>query len=151
MWHLTKYLRPLWSVLMNLLLAYVVYFVARIAFLLENLNLYPNLSFSHLAELFRGGLMFDTSAVLYTNALWVVMVLFPLHLKETAGWHRICRWLFVVVNTLALAVNLVDAVYFRYAMRRTTTTIFQEFENEGNLGDIFLTEAVSHWYFFIPP
>ena len=134
---------------MNLLLAYVVYFVARIAFLLENLNLYPNLSFSHLAELFRGGLMFDTSAVLYTNALWVVMVLFPLHLKETAGWHRICRWLFVVVNTLALAVNLVDAVYFRYAMRRTTTTIFQEFENEGNLGDIFLTEAVSHWYFFL--
>ena len=77
------------------------------------------------------------------------MVLFPLHLKETRAWHRACRWTFVVVNTLCLAVNLGDSVYFRFATRRTTTTIFQEFENEGNLGDIFLTEAVSHWYFFL--
>ena len=144
-----KLLRPLGSVLVNLLLAYVVYFVARIAFLLENLSLYPDLSAVHLLELLRGGLTFDTSAILYTNALWVVMVLFPLHLKETRAWHRACRWTFVVINTLCLAVNLGDSVYFRFATRRTTTTIFQEFENEGNLGDIFLTEAVSHWYFFL--
>ena len=144
-----KLLRPLGSVLVNLLLAYVVYFVARIAFLLENLSLYPDLSAAHLLELLRGGLTFDTSAILYTNALWVVMVLFPLHLKETRAWHRACRCTFVVVNTLCLAVNLGDSVYFRFATRRTTTTIFQEFENEGNLGDIFLTEAVSHWYFFL--
>ena len=144
-----KLLRPLGSVLVNLLLAYVVYFVARIAFLLENLSLYPDLSAAHLLELLRGGLTFDTSAILYTNALWVVMVLFPLHLKETRAWHRACHWTFVVVNTLCLAVNLGDSVYFRFATRRTTTTIFQEFENEGNLGDIFLTEAVSHWYFFL--
>ena len=59
-----KLLRPLGSVLVNLLLAYVVYFVARIAFLLENLSLYPDLSAAHLLELLRGGLTFDTSAIL---------------------------------------------------------------------------------------
>ena len=144
-----KLLWPLATVLWGLLLAYVVYFVARIAFLVENRSLYPDLSTSHLLELLRGGLTFDTSAILYTNALWVVMVLFPLHLKETPRWHNICRWTFVIINTLCLAVNLGDSVYFRYTMRRTTTTVFQEFENEGNLGSIFLTEALSHWYFFL--
>ena len=80
------YLSPLVSVLGNLLLTYVVYFIARMTFLAENWNLYSdNLSWSHLMEMLRGGLMFDTTAILYTNALWVVMVLFPLHLKETKG------------------------------------------------------------------
>ena len=145
-----KSLRPLASVLFNLLLAYIVYFVARVAFLLENWSLYAeSLTASHLLEMFRGGMMFDTSAILYTNALWVVMVLFPLHLKERPAYHTVCRWVFVCINVLTLAVNLADSVYFRYSMRRTTTTIFQEFENENNLGSIFLTEAISHWYFFL--
>ena len=141
---------PLATVLFNLLLVYVVYFIARVAFLLENWNLFSgNMTFAHLMELMRGGLTFDTSAVLYTNVLWVVMVLFPLHLKETRLWQRICKWTYIVINMLALALNLADAVYFRYSMRRTTTTIFQEFENENNLGGIFFHEAVAHWYFFL--
>ena len=144
-----KYLRPLGTVLWGLLMAYVVYFVARIAFMIENRSLYPDLSAGHLMELLQGGLAFDTSAILYTNAIWVVMVLYPLPIKETRLWHTICRWTYVVINTLCLAVNLGDSVYFRYTMRRTTTTVFQEFENEGNLGSIFLTEALSHWYFFL--
>ena len=147
-----KYLKLLWplaTVLWGLLMAYMVYFLARIAFLLENQSLYPNLPTGHLFELLRGGLTFDTSAILYTNALWVVMVLLPLHLKETRVWHRICRWTYVVINTLCLAVNLGDSVYFQYSARRTTTTVFQEFSNEGNLGGIFMTETLSHWYFFL--
>ena len=52
----------------------------------------------------------------------------------------------MVVNGLALAINLADAVYFQYTMRRTTTTVFQEFSNEGNLGSIIGTEFLNHWY-----
>jgi len=150
--HILQQIRqlPLTDVVLNLLLAYVVYFVSRVAFVIENWSLYSNdMTFSHLMELMRGGLVFDTTAILYTNVLWVVMVLFPLHLKETKLWHRICKWLFVVINSLALVINLCDAVYFPYSMRRTTTTVFREFENESNLGSIFLTEAVAHWYFFL--
>ena len=144
-----KLLWPLATVLWGLLMAYVVYFVARVAFLAENRSLYADLSAEHLMELLRGGVTFDTSAILYTNALWVLMVLFPLHWKETPRWYRACRWTYVVVNTMSLALNLCDSVYFRYTMRRTTTTVFQEFQNEGNLGSIFATEALSHWYFFV--
>ena len=144
------YLSPLASMLLNLLLAYVVYFIARMVFLAENWNFYAdNLTWPHFLEMMRGGLMFDTTAILYTNALWIVMVLFPLHWKENKTYHNICQWIFVAVNILTLAVNLVDTVYFRYSMRRTTTTIFQEFQNENNLGGIFWTEMVSHWYFFV--
>ena len=72
--------------------------------------------------------------------------LLPWHGKETRGYQQLCRWVFVVINALAFAVNLCDAVYFRFTMRRTTTTIFSEFSHENNLGSIFLTETIGHIY-----
>ena len=145
-----KLLYPLLAVLGNLAIAYVVYFIARLVFLAENWGLYAEgMTTSHLMELLRGGIVFDTSAILYTNVLWVVMMLFPVSRKENPTYHKICRWVFVVVNTLALIMNLCDVVYFQYAMRRTTVTVFQEFGNENNLGSIFGQEALSHWYFFL--
>ena len=55
----------------------------------------------------------------------------------------------MVVNSVALAVNLMDTVYFRFTLRRTTTTVFSEFSNEGNLGSIFVTETLHHWYLVV--
>ena len=145
-----KLLYPLVAVLGNLLIAYVVYFVARLAFLFENWGLFSEgLTHAHLFELLSGGIVFDTSAILYTNVLWVVMMLFPVSRKENPTYHTLCRWVFVVVNTFALIINLCDAVYFQYTMRRTTVTIFHEFGNENNLGSIFGQEALAHWYFFL--
>ena len=136
-----KLFSPLFAVLCNLLLVYLVYQVARIEYWLENLS-YFNYTF----DVWRGGLMFDTSAILYTNALYVVLMLFPLHFKENAIYHKICKWLFFIVNGLAFAINLADSVYFRYTMRRTTSTVFDEFSSEGNLGNIIGTEFLNHWY-----
>ena len=142
-----RLLAPLGATLHNLLLVYVVYFIARIVYLLENWSYFSQgLGFGHLMEMLGGGLVFDTSAILVTNILYIVLMLFPLHLKETHIWQQVCKWVFLFINGLALAVNLCDAVYFRFTMRRTTTTVFSEFSNEGNLGGIFLKEALSHWY-----
>lgn len=132
---------PLLAVLWNLLLVYLVYQIARLEYYLENTDY---LSYS--VGAWKGGLVFDTSAILYTNALYVVMMLFPLHWKENAVYQKLCKWIFVIVNSIAFAINLADSVYFRYTMRRTTTTVFQEFSNEGNLGSIFATELLRHWY-----
>ena len=136
-----KLFSPLLVVLWNLLLVYLIYQIARIEYWLENSS-YLNYTF----DVWRGGLMFDTSAILYTNALYVVLMFFPLHYKETNVYHKICKWLFIIVNGLAFAINLADSVYFRYTMRRTTSTVFDEFSSEGNLGSIIGTEFLSHWY-----
>ena len=143
---LRKYLSPLMAVAVNLLLAYVVYMVARIAFMMENWQFFTGpLSW----DILQGSLVFDTTAILLTNSPYMVMMLFPLHWKEHAVWQKACKIVFVTINMLALAINLMDAAYFPYTMRRTTTTVFSEFENEQNLAGIFLTESLHHWYFFL--
>ena len=141
---------PLVATLYNLLLLYVVYFLARVAYLLVNYSYFQQgLSFRRLMEMFGGGLVFDTSAILVTNIPYIVLMLLPWHCKENPFWQNLCKWVYLVVNGVALAMNLCDAVYFRFTMRRTTTTVFSEFSNEGNLGGIFLTEAWHHIYLVI--
>lgn len=138
---LNKPYSPLLAVLWNLLLVYLVYQIARLTYYLENTD-YLN----YTLDVWRGGLLFDTSAILYTNVLYVVLMLLPLHWKERGVYHQCCKWLFVLVNSLALAINFMDSVYFRYTMRRTTTTVFGEFSNESNMGSIIGIEFLRHWY-----
>ncbi len=132
---------------LNMAWAYVAYGLCRALYLAENWSvLGSNLSWSSAREMMQGAWMFDTSALLYTNALYALMMLVPWHGKEQDGWQRAAKWVFMVVNGLAVCINLADSVYFQYTGRRTTATIFSEFGNEGNLGSIIGIELLNHWY-----
>lgn len=138
------------SVLINLVLVYVLYMITRVAFVLENWSTlsvgWDQLS---MGELLAGSLRFDSSAILYTNWLWIILMLLPIHTKERPWWHKMCKWIFVVINSLGLTINLVDTVYSQFTGRRTTATFFAEFSNENNLGGIFFTELIGHWYLLL--
>ena len=134
------YLSPIGTVVWNLGMAYIVYFIARLVFLVTNYSFYEgHLAFPHLMEMLGGGLVFDTAAILVTNSLYIVILMLT-------PWRRLAQWVYVVINAVALAVNLADCVYFRFTMRRTTTTVFNEFQNENNLAGVIGTEMVNHWY-----
>ncbi len=135
------------ALISNLLLLYVAYMATRIAFLLENYSTYEHvLSSPKFWDIFWGGVYFDTSALAYTNALYILLVLLPCHLKENVLWQRISKWLYIIVNGLGLATNLGDAVYFQYTARRTTSAFFSEFGADDKLGSIVGLEFVRHWY-----
>ena len=138
------------ALLLNLLIAFAVYFICRVAYLLENYSYFSeHLSFSYLLRMFGGSLMFDRSAIAYTHIPYIVMMLVPLYWKETYIYNKVAKGYFLVINTLTMVMNLCDAVYFPYTLRRTTTSVFREFGNENNLGGVFLHELISHWYLVV--
>lgn len=140
----------LFAVLANLLLAYIVYMITRVAYVWENWSLFSaGWSELSLGSLLVGSLRFDTSAIFYTNSLYIVLMLLPLQYKERPWWHTMCKAIFVTVNSICMAANLADAVYSQFTGRRTTWSFFSEFANEGNLGNIFFTELLNHWYFVL--
>ncbi len=140
------FLRSFGRILTDLILAYAVYFVCRIAFILENADIIGIADAAEWMRVLRGGFLFDSSAIMYTNALWLLIVLLPFHLKERRAVCITAKWIFVVVNALGAMVNLMDAVYFQFTERRTTVTFFREFGNEDNLVRIFMIECLNHWY-----
>ena len=135
------------AALLNMAVAYLVWMLSRVAFFAENWSTFaPYMSWPLFKSGLHGALVFDTSALLYVNSLYLALMLLPFHLKERTGFHRGLKWLFVVTNAVAVASNLMDSVYFQYTGRRSTVSVFSEFANEDNITSILLTEFVHHWY-----
>ena len=131
----------------NMVLVYIVYEICRLVFLATNWSVFSDsLSWGAFGEMSKGGWRFDTSAILYTNALYALLMLFPIHYKEKGWYQKMAKWVFVVCNSVCVIANLVDCVYFQYTTRRTTMTVFSEFKHENNLGSIFGVEIFRHWY-----
>lgn len=103
------------SLIWNLFIIYVCYSLCRLTFLLENFRLFSeNLTGEYALNMFGAGIIFDTTAILYSNALFILLFLLPFHWKENATFYKVVRWIFTVVNGFFLISNLVDCVYFRF-------------------------------------
>lgn len=134
----------------NILLVYVIYALCRLAFFAENYSVYASTIWQlPLKDFLMGSITFDTSAIFYTNALYTLLMLIPLHYKETSVWQNIAKWIFVVSNSICVVANMIDCVYFQYTGRRTTLSVFDEFSNENNMFEIFSQEIINHWYIFL--
>lgn len=120
---------------------YVVYAVCRCVFVLANYQ-------ASVADcqFIKGALLFDTSAILYTNSLFILLVLFPLHWKETPLFHTILKWLYVLVNSVCVVANMVDVAYYPYSGRRTTVSIFRQLSEVDHIAGIIWTECLNHWW-----
>ena len=133
----------------NVFLVYVCYTVCRLIFIFDNWDSFNYLAVTDIVRLCRGGLVFDTAAISYSNLLYILLVFFPLHLKEHSCYHKFVKWIFIIVNLLMIATNLMDSSYFPFSNQRTTASIFAQFSNEDNLVGIFLIEALRSWYLII--
>ena len=143
---------PLLAVLCNLALLYLLYFLCRVVYVAEFWDTYSaSWQQLNLWQLLWGGFRFDTAAICYTNIPYLLMALLPLSpkLRGSRVWQTVTHSFYIVVNALALWINLADNVYSRYTGRRTTSSFFTEFASEGNLSDIFFIEILHHWYLFL--
>ena len=141
---------PLIATSLNILIVFVVYTLCRVEFLAENYSYFSHIfSEGTWVDIFRGGIVLDTPGIFYTNALYILLMLLPLHVKEREGYYRMCKWVFIVINSVAVTASLADSVYFPFTLRRTSAEIFSEFANENNLGSIVGKSIISKWYLLI--
>lgn len=100
--------------------------------------------------LVKGSLQFDTVSILYAEGLWLVLALLPLPLvvRESRLWQRALTGLYAAVGAVILALNLSDAVYFRYTQKRFTADeiFFADNSNSLQLMGKFMAE---NWYLVV--
>ncbi|MBP5135813.1 MAG: sulfatase-like hydrolase/transferase [Paludibacteraceae bacterium] len=132
-------------VIINLLLAMLVYTLCRLEFYLVNkADFFPEVA--DLRTIFLGGLKFDLTAVLYSNIVYIAMMIIPFKFRYGNVYQKVAKWLFIVVNAICVIINLSDSVYFKFTGRRTTMSFFSEFQNDNNLGSVFAEGIVQYWY-----
>lgn len=127
----------------------IIFTLCRLLFYMFNVDFFANLTTAGLLRIFAGGLWFDTSALIYTNILYTILYLLPFTFRYSNWYQGILKYLFVVTNSIAIGANCADFIYFRFTMRRTTATVFDEFKHETNFGSLIPKFIADYWYVFL--
>lgn len=121
----------------------------RFVFYAFNTDFFPNTTFLTLVDLMMGGFVFDLTAVLYVNSLYIALQILPFRFTTSSVYQCVCRYIFIITNSVAVIANMADVIYYRFTLRRTTALIFSEFSNEKNFGSLIWNFLLDYWYMFI--
>lgn len=123
----------------------VVYMICRVVFYLYNRDLFPGMEWTRFLLILKGGLRFDLAGIIYLNLPVILLVILPVQLRFLPVYQRSVHYLFVILNISGILVNLVDVVYYRTTLRRTTLSVLDQFENETNLAGLSLHFVTEFW------
>lgn len=137
------------ALLYRLFVLLAIYSFLRIGFYLSNIDLFQAVTLPKLAIMMLGGLKFDIAALLYINALYIVLQGIPFPFRFRKGYQLFCKWLFIITNSIGIALNIVDFAYYRFTLKRTTGTVFEQFSNEQNKLKLGLDFLLGYWYLLI--
>lgn len=130
----------------RILLLYMVLMALRVLFYLYNEALVGPLPTDEWGSLLKGALQFDTVSLLYANAVFILLSLIPLHLRERGWWQSVMYGYYVVVNgVLVVGLNVADAIYFHYTQKRLSADEIFFADNDNSL-QLIVKFAVENWY-----
>ena len=132
----------------RILLVYIFYFFARILFYFYNVNLIKINSFFDFVRLSYHGIAFDTTTILYTNILFIVLSVLPLVINTKKVFQKILFYLYFTTNLLMYSFNFVDFIYYRYSFNRSTRASLDTLENEDKT-TLLLNFIVGYWHVFL--
>lgn len=133
-------LQPLYRLLLRLLLLYAAMVLCRLLFWVYNADAFSGLTGGELLAIFFYALRFDTSSLLYVNALFILLHILPLPWRDRKGYERLQKGVFYCSNLPMFFLELSDVAYFPFAFRRMLRGDFHMQSDIKNLLPQFLSE-----------
>lgn len=138
----------------RLFLAFVFYQIARLLFWFFNKDLIKVDSVSDYLSLAYHGTAFDLTAILYVNALFILLSLIPIVINTKSGYQKFMIWLYFITNGIAYAMNFGDFIYYKFSQARLTSAAFQVAKHETNIFKVFTVSITEHpfvilWFVFL--
>lgn len=142
---------PFMVMIRNLVVVYAVFLLCHIIFIWYNWNSLQGTMQGMIWPMLKGSLVFDTAGIMYLCAIYMVLLMFPLHFKEKKWFYRLTKIILVILVSIGVMANLVDTVYFPYTGCRSTLKVLDEFSNEGGgqIVSIILKSLLTNWYLVI--
>ena len=139
---------PLWKVfvirlgVMLLLLA-----ISRWMLYIFNSGSFPGLSIGECFRLFFIGMRFDIWTLVIVNLPFLIGFGIPLEYKFNKIYCKTVDILFVITNAIAILLNLIDVIYYRYIDKRMTSELWGFAKHtDDNQGSLIKQFVVDFWY-----
>jgi hypothetical protein len=129
----------------RIVLIMILFSLCRVGFYVFNYKMFPDVSMGQFLTMMKGGLTFDISAVVYINMLFILFHIIPFEFRYTKTYQEILKYLFFITNGIAIAMNGMDFVYYKFIDKRATADVFKTFEHESNLTKLFFRFLYDYW------
>lgn len=134
------------KVLYQLLILVLFYTLFRWLFYAFNSSAIRHIEAGQIWALLKGGLRFDLAAIMYLNALWILLTLLvPLDIQNKAG-RRLISLSFWLPNTIAFLLEISDWVYFNFNRKRATIEIFDLIFSKGDFLNLLPNYLQKFWF-----
>lgn len=128
----------------------LLYGICRWLFYIFNLSTFENLKFHELLSIFTFGIRYDLAAIAITNIPFIILLTIPFGIRYNPVYQNFTNIVFVAINSLAIAFNLIDTIYFRYIAKRSTSEVF-EFFSSTHANNLLLLQQfmLDFWYMWL--
>ncbi|MBP9689760.1 MAG: LTA synthase family protein [Bacteroidia bacterium] len=130
----------------RLLLAYALYTFCRLVFFVTYIKIFVTKSTLSIIGAFLSGVWFDTSAIMYTFGLVVLMHILPINLRNNKTYQVIIKLIFLLAAALALVLNFIDVAYFNFSGKRSGFELIK-MQSTQNISPI--TYLIDYWYLLL--
>lgn len=140
--------QPLWKVFATRLVVILLLLAtSRWLLFLFNTGNFPNLSVGGQFRLFFIGMRFDIWTLIIFNLPLLVFYGIPLEFKYNKIYCKVVDILFVITNSIAILLNLIDVIYYRYIDKRMTSELFGFAQHtDDNQGDLIKQFVIDFWF-----
>lgn len=144
-----SYFRQLQLLLRRILPLYGIYFVTRLVFFLVNRQLFSNTGTLTFIKDAIAGLRFDTFSIVISSSLFILLSSLPIHLFWKAWYQKMLKLLYFIPNAIFISFNLIDAAYYPFIKKRSTSEIFQQMGGQSDLTRLIPQFLADYWYLLV--
>lgn len=132
----------------HLALALFIMGLCRVIYYLYNYTYFAHITAGEFVDIVLGGLLFDGASIAYTNSVYFILLLLGVFLP--ARWERHKAFValrsatYLIPNVLNIFLNISDTGYYAFVLKRTSMSIFTEFQNESAV-NLYGKYIVTFW------
>ena len=142
---MTQYSNHLILLSKKLGIAFLAFTLCRIFFYSFNSIHFSDVSLS----LFFYGIRFDIVAIAFIYSPLILLHLIPAPFKNLQGYNKLLNITFYTLNTIAIAVNLIDVAYFDFTLKRTTADFFGMVGTGNDFFKLLPHYIIDFWYNYL--
>ncbi|PBQ34706.1 sulfatase [Sphingobacteriaceae bacterium] len=98
------------------------------------------------------GLRTDSFSIVISNSLFILLSLLPLNIFWNKAYQKLLKYVFVIFNTIFIAVNCIDIGYFPYIRKRSSADLLKQVGGQSDVMNLIPQFLKDFWYvllFFI--
>jgi len=146
---LKAYFQRIKFLLICLAIILVAYADCRLLFYWFNKSSFPEINFISFLKISFYAIPFDLVALLYTNAIFILIITLPIQTLHFS-WIRISlKWIFLISNGIAILANCSDFAYFEFIHKRSTFDVFQLMSSQTDFITLLPSFIKDFWYVFL--